>query len=294
MNSSAVEDVTAWKEVRGQLMLAIQLTQDSISAEKAKRRFLLEEIYLNVEQNGKLKATSTWIPQNSTKKKKSGKKAVSLVNGTKSKNSKNSKKARPSPSKASAVAAVTKKSKKKLKISIRSTKEAKAKKVKNILKNPSSQTPASTMSSVSQYELGVSSLTGTNTKFMTHPPAIDDGIDDDDGGGDGDIYNFADQFLPQDQESMHSHQSGVSAYNDGSISGSAVPIDIFQTSLESTAAAVAVASQVALQAFGSSSPISISEPSGITLTAPASTSDFLFQELLQQQGVDDEEEEDAF
>ena len=288
MNSSDVEDVSAWREVRGQLMLAIQLTQDSISAEKAKRRFLLEEIYLNVEQDGKLKATSTWIPQNSTKKKKSGKKAVSLVDGT------NSKKARPSPSKASAVAAVTKKSKKKLKISMRSTKEAKAKKVKKLLKNPSSQTPASTMSSVSQYEVGVSSLTGTNTKFMTHPPAIDDGIDDDDGDGDGDIYNFADQFLPQDQESMHSHQSGVSAYNDGSITGSAVPMDIFQTSLESTAAAVAVASQVALQAFGSSSPISISEPSGITLTAPASTSDFLFQELLQQQGVDDEEEEDAF
>ena len=291
MNSSDVEDVSAWREVRGQLMLAIQLTQDSISAEKAKRRFLLEEIYLNVEQDGKLKATSTWIPQNSTKKKKSGKKEVSLVDGTKSKNSK---KARPLPSKASAVAAVTKKSKKKLKISMRSTKEAKAKKVKKLLKNPSSQTPASTMSSVSQYEVGVSSLTGTNTKFMTHPPAIDDGIDDDDGDGDGDIYNFADQFLPQDQESMHSHQSGVSAYNDGSITGSAVPMDIFQTSLESTAAAVAVASQVALQAFGSSSPISISEPSGITLTAPASTSDFLFQELLQQQGVDDEEEEDAF
>ena len=293
MNSSDVEDVSAWREVRGQLMLAIQLTQDSISAEKAKRRFLLEEIYLNVEQDGKLKATSTWIPQNSTKKKKSGKKEVSLVDGTKSKNSK---KARPSPSKASAVAAVTKKSKKKLKISMRSTKEAKAKIIKKLLKNPSSQTPASTMSSVSQYEVGVSSLTGTNTKFMTHPPAIDDGIDDDDGDGDGDgdIYNFADQFLPQDQESMHSHQSGVSAYNDGSITGSAVPMDIFQTSLESTAAAVAVASQVALQAFGSSSPISISEPSGITLTAPASTSDFLFQELLQQQGVDDEEEEDAF
>ncbi len=52
--------VEVWKEVHRQLMLAIVLTKDSISIEKAKRRYLLEEIHLNVGADGRLEINSNW------------------------------------------------------------------------------------------------------------------------------------------------------------------------------------------------------------------------------------------
>ena len=49
-----------WKAVHRQLSLAILMTQDAIQAEKAKRRFLLEEILNNISPDGTLVHDSNW------------------------------------------------------------------------------------------------------------------------------------------------------------------------------------------------------------------------------------------
>lgn len=59
-DSEDLDDIDAWKEVHRQLILAVAMTQDTINAEKAKRRFLLEEIYLNVKADGTLAPSSKW------------------------------------------------------------------------------------------------------------------------------------------------------------------------------------------------------------------------------------------
>ncbi len=60
VNSKEQDDLEAWKQVHRHLVLAITMTKDAINAEKVKRRFLLEEIYLNLKTDGTLAPTSKW------------------------------------------------------------------------------------------------------------------------------------------------------------------------------------------------------------------------------------------
>jgi len=75
-----MDNIDAWKEVKSQLILAITLTRDSINAEKAKRRFLLEELYTNLTPQGTLAASSQWTRKVATPNKKGTKRKKKTKN----------------------------------------------------------------------------------------------------------------------------------------------------------------------------------------------------------------------
>eukprot|EP01083_Nonionella_stella_P054278 143334_1 len=81
------DDLEAWKEAHRHLTLAVIMTKDAIAAEKAKRRYLLEEIYTNVTTDGTLAPTSKWVISSSASAAKS-KSAAKTNASTKQKSSK--------------------------------------------------------------------------------------------------------------------------------------------------------------------------------------------------------------
>ena len=72
-----MNDIKAWKEVHRHLISSILLTKESINAEKAKRRFLLEELYNNVTEDG----TSRWVVKSPQPKKTATRKRKSPMSG---------------------------------------------------------------------------------------------------------------------------------------------------------------------------------------------------------------------
>jgi len=89
------DDLEAWKEAHRHLTLAVVMTKDAIVAEKAKRRYLLEEIYTNVTIEGTLAPTSKWALSSaaktnaSTKQKSSKQKQATVKKGRKKKSVEN-------------------------------------------------------------------------------------------------------------------------------------------------------------------------------------------------------------
>lgn len=59
-NHDLAEDLEAWKEVHEHLLVAVQKAQQSIAAQKAQRRYWLEEIAWNLNDNGSLTNASRW------------------------------------------------------------------------------------------------------------------------------------------------------------------------------------------------------------------------------------------
>lgn len=74
-----MDNIEAWKEVHNHLVVAIALTKDAINVEKAKRRFMLEELYTHLTPDG----TSLWI-KNTSKKSTTRKRKASDLEGSKS------------------------------------------------------------------------------------------------------------------------------------------------------------------------------------------------------------------
>jgi hypothetical protein len=59
-SSAAPSELDAWKEVHATLTEAVKRAQDAVHAQKAQRRFWMEEICANLTGEGKLKPTSVW------------------------------------------------------------------------------------------------------------------------------------------------------------------------------------------------------------------------------------------
>jgi hypothetical protein len=72
-----MDDIEAWREVHKHLITAITLTKESINAEKAKRRFLLEELYCHLSPDG----TSSWVKTETPSKKAITRKRKSTSSG---------------------------------------------------------------------------------------------------------------------------------------------------------------------------------------------------------------------
>lgn len=64
-DASADEELQAWREVHDHLSKAVLVTTEAVAVAKAERRYLVEEIFVNLTPDGKLSNTSVW--------KKSGK-----------------------------------------------------------------------------------------------------------------------------------------------------------------------------------------------------------------------------
>jgi len=251
-------DIEAWKEVHRQFILAIMLTKDSISMEKEKRRYLLEEINLNVGVDGNLDTNSKWVTKAVSRKQKRKKSDFSNAKKKDAKKAATSKKA-DSPSVIPP--------RKRLKISMSKNKEEQPLLPLNPAPNASNEM---VMGKDEEQLISSHSTSPYSEVYHTQTEQFE-------------LYEYRKaslQLSPQHQEPTNSpqtgYQSSVASYNDHAENTSINP---FQTSLESTAQAFVVTNQVASQAFASS--------------FPPSASDTLFEEMLQQQGVD-EDEEDAF
>lgn len=59
-NSTAEEELEAWREVHKKLSLAVLVAKEAVDVAKAQRRFWCEEIHANLTPEGKLLNTSTW------------------------------------------------------------------------------------------------------------------------------------------------------------------------------------------------------------------------------------------
>jgi len=252
------EDIEAWKEVHRQLTLAVALTKDAINAEKAKRRYLLEEIYLNVGTDGKLLPTSKWgakVAPKKTKKKVQSDEGVAPTPKAKKKATK-----KPAAGEKSATSSVP--TKKRLKITIRTP-------AKSFLKQEQDQ----------EQQLA----TPSPALFQAEAKAQKE-----------QVLQYPLLAQQQQQQPMYSPQADEAEFSTGT------PPDSFynfNSPLHATASAVAVAAQVASQFVASSSfsspPSAPVAPSSDPNIYSAGTSDSLFQEMLQQQGQD-EDEEDLF
>jgi hypothetical protein len=82
--SAPPSELDAWKEVHATLTEAVKRAQDAVNAQKAQRRFWLEEICTNLTGEGKLKAT-VWNRPVVQKKTAAKKPSVPKTAGTKRK-----------------------------------------------------------------------------------------------------------------------------------------------------------------------------------------------------------------
>jgi hypothetical protein len=249
-------DIEAWKEVHRQLVLAIMLTKDSISMEKEKRRFLLEEIYLNVGVDGSLDPKSKWgnkMSKAASTKKHKAKKTSSAKKVSKKAASTEKK----VPVKASSSASKKKTTpKKRLRISIGKKKEEPVPPPPTSSLPPTPQSRTQPSSDESESSLDEHLIMGSPS-----PKNLDQD------------YNCQpqDQALNQSLPVEYQSNEGADLYG----------MEPYQSSMETTAQTLAVTSQVASHALATNFPTTSSET--------------LFHEILQQQGVDmDEDEEDAF
>jgi hypothetical protein len=84
-SSAAPSELDAWKEVHATLTEAVKRAQDAVHAQKAQRRFWMEEICANLTGEGKLKPTSVWKRPVVQKKSAVKKPTVPKTAGTKRK-----------------------------------------------------------------------------------------------------------------------------------------------------------------------------------------------------------------
>jgi hypothetical protein len=84
-SSLAPSELDAWKEVHATLTEAVKRAQDAVHAQKAQRRFWMEEICANLTGEGKLKPTSVWKRPVVQKKSAVKKPTVPKTAGTKRK-----------------------------------------------------------------------------------------------------------------------------------------------------------------------------------------------------------------
>jgi hypothetical protein len=84
-SSAAPSELDAWKEVHATLTEAVKRSQDAVHAQKAQRRFWMEEICANLTGEGKLKPSSVWKRPVVQKKSAVKKISVPKTTGTKRK-----------------------------------------------------------------------------------------------------------------------------------------------------------------------------------------------------------------
>lgn len=68
-SSEDTSDLVAWKEVHSSLIEAVKSAKAAVDAQKAQRRFWLEEICSNLNEQGKLTPTSVWKRPDTAPKK---------------------------------------------------------------------------------------------------------------------------------------------------------------------------------------------------------------------------------